>query len=475
MIEHFNDLTEEELVKFGKFVFSPYFNSQKNNVMLFEYLKDLHPDIKEDDISKKNLSINIYGEKELNDVKIRKLISEFSLLMEKFYTQTEVDNESLRNKILLLQSLRKRGLQKRFEMNYNAILKLMKKSFSKDESYYLNKISLVNEMFYFKFGDIRGELEKGIQEKSDNLDYYFAFTKLHAFNEMFHNEGTKNKNIFFKKNYFNEIIKQVDENKELISKNHPNLLIIYFVVMMFETMDDKYLNLLITYLKDKGNRFKKNNLKYYYHYITQYYIKKTNLGLIEYREKAFNFYKFMRKRKMFVIDNIITDFEFNNVVNTSLALKEYDWLDSFVEEYRKYLEPNFAKDAYNLAKAKLMFGRKDYKNIFRYLNNVDFKDANYYAHSKFLLGRVYFDMENINGAKYIVTNLRQYLRIKKSITTEQAETIRIFYYYLNGLIKIYESKAASKKSLKIIFTKELDNEKKLVPNKNWFYEKINAM
>lgn len=97
----------------------------------------------------------------MNDVKIRKLISEFSLLMEKFYTQIEVDNESLRNKILLLQSLRKRGLQKRFEMNYNATLKLMKKSFSKDESYYLNKISLVNEMFYFKFGDIRGEIEKG--------------------------------------------------------------------------------------------------------------------------------------------------------------------------------------------------------------------------------------------------------------------------------------------------------------------------
>ena len=84
-------------------------------------------------------------------------------------------------------------------------------------------------------------------------------------------------------------------------------------------------------------------------------------------------------------------------------------------------------------------------------------------------------MENINGAKYIVANLKQYLRIKKSITAEQADTIKIFYYYLNELVKIYESKAASKKSLKIILAKELDNEKRLIPNKNWFYEKINAM
>ena len=475
MLEYFKDLTEEELVKFEKFVCSPYFNSQKNNVRMFEYLKGLHPDIKKDDISKKSLSINIYGEKDVNDVKIRKLISEFSLLMEKFYTQIEVDNESLRNKILLLQSLRKRGLQKRFEMNYNSTFKLLKKSFSKDESYYLNKINLVNEMFYFKFGDIRGEIEKGIQEKSDNLDYYFAFTKLHAFNEMIHNEGTKNKNSFFKKNYFDEIIRQVEENKGIIAKYHPNLLIIYYVVMMFETMDDKFLNKLTDYLKNKGSKFHTNNLKYYYHYITQYYIKKTNLGQIQYREKAFEFYKYMREKKLFIIDNIITDFEFNNVVNISLALKEYDWLDCFVEEYKKYLDPSFAKDAYNLAKAKLMFGRKDYKNIFQYLNNVDFKDANYYAHSKFLLGRVYFDMGNINEAKYIVDNLKQYLRTKKEITSEQAETIKIFYYYLNELVKIIESDSESKKSLKIIFTKELNNEKKLVPNKNWFYEKINAV
>ena len=475
MLEYFKDLTEEELVKFEKFVYSPYFNNQKNNVRLFDYLKALYPDIEKADITKESLSVNIYEEKEVNDVKIRKLISEFSLLMEKFYTQQEIEDENIRNKILLLQSLRKRGLQKRFEMNYNSTSKLLKNIFSKDENYYLNKISLINEMFYFKFGDIRGELEKGIQEKSDNLDYYFAFSKLHAFNEMMHNEGTKNKNSFFKKKYWNEIIRQIEEDKEIIARNHPNLLIIYYVVMMFETMDDKYLNLLTAYLKDKGKKFKKNNLKYYYHYITQYFIKKTNLGQIEYREKTFNFYKYMRKEKLFVIDNIITDFEFNNVVNTSLALKEYNWLESFVEEYKKYLAPNFVKDAYNLAKAKLMFGRKDYKNIFQYLNNVDYKDANYYAHSKFLLGRVYFDMENINGAKYIVANLKQYLRKRKSITAEQADTIKIFYYYLNELVKIYESKTASKKSLKIILAKQLDNEKKLIPNKNWFYEKINAM
>ncbi|HMS32548.1 MAG TPA: hypothetical protein PKC91_00545 [Ignavibacteria bacterium] len=473
MLEYFKSLSEKELEKFEDFVFSPYFNKQRNNVKLFQYLKSLYPHIRNIDISKENLSVNVYGESKVNDVKIRKLISEFSILMERFFSQIEMEEDSIRNKILLLGALRKRGFQKRFEMNHRTISNILKKVYSKDESFYLNKINLVNEIFYFKFGDIRGELEIGLQEKSDNLDYFYAFTKLHCFNEMIHNEGVINKNKFFNKKNFNEIISLVENNKDEIYKNHPNLLIIYYVVNMFQTLDDKYLYGLIDFLKNKEKKFRKKNLKYYYHYLTQYFVKKTNMGHVEFRQKAFEMYKYMKERRLFVIDNIITDFEYNNVVNICLSLKEYDWVDSYIEEYKKYLDPNFASDAYNLAKAKLLFHRKEFDNIFTYLNKVEIRDANYYVHSKFLLGKVYFDMNNVNGVKYIIDNLRQYLRIKKSISEEQSDIIKKFIYYISELIKIKESIPSSKKSLKLILKKELDNEVKLVTNKDWFYEKIN--
>ena len=199
------------------------------------------------------------------------------------------------------------------------------------------------------------------------------------------------------------------------------------------------------------------------------------MGHVEFRQKAFEMYKYMRDRRLFVIDNIITDFEYNNVVNICLSLREYSWVDSFIEENKKYLDPNFANDAYNLAKAKLLFHTKDYNNIFQYLNKIELRDTNYYAHSKFLLGKVYFDMNNVNSVKYIVDNLRQYIRIKKSISDEQSDIIKIFNHYMMELIKIKESNTSSKKSLKLILKKELDNEVKLVSNKDWFYEKISKL
>jgi hypothetical protein len=54
-------------------------------------------------------------------------------------------------------------------------------------------------------------------------------------------------------------------------------------------------------------------------------------------------------------------------------------------------------------------------------------------------------------------------------------TIKLFNYYITELIKVFESKSAKKKSMKVILKKELDNEKKLVPNKDWFYESLSKI
>ncbi len=472
MIEHFNKFSEEELIKFEKFVCSPYFNTQKNLIKLYEYLISKYPRITKEDISKKNLSLIIYPGKKFSDVKIRKLISDFTILVEKFLTQLEIENTPVANRILLLSSLRKRGMRRRFEMNFRDVFNQQKKEFSKDNIYYRNQVNLQTEYYYFNFGNIRTDFANCLQEKSDNLDYYFIFNKLHNFHEMIHNEGIKNKNNFYDKRFLKEIVTAIEANREVIYKKHPNIFIIYNVLMMFDTLDDKYLYELLDYLKLNGKKFTKNSLSYYYQYASQYYIQKVNSGQINYRHDIFKIYEIMMDKNLFVIDNIITDLEFNSVVNISLAVKKYEWLANFIEKYKGYIDPDFAKDAYNLARSKLYFHTKEYEKIFQHLNEIELKDSTYYMNSKFLLAKVYFEMKNFVGLRYIVENLRQYIRIKETLGIEQNTLIRVFIKYITELTKLYESSSAERRSLKVIMKKELDNEKNLVPTLDWFYEKI---
>lgn len=475
MIEYIRNLTKEEFSYLELVVNSPYFTTNKNIVRLFNYLKKIYPDISEKDLSRENISSNVFMTKKVNNVNIRKLISEFSFFMEEFFVQLEVNGEKMHNKLLLLRSLRKRGLIKRYKKYYKETSKLLNKCFSKDEEYYINRINFINELIEHKFGDLREKFDYNKQLKSDTLDYYYSFAKLHTFNEMFHSDAGKDEKIHYDKKYYSEITEFVEKNKEEIYKHHPNLFIIYCVVRMFDSMDDRYLQELKDYLKIKGEKFRKDKRSYYYHYITQYYIQKINMGKVEYRKPVFEIYKIMSEGKLFLKDNIITHIEINNVANIALALKEIDWLENFLKSYEKHLDPVFAIDAFNLAKAKLLFYKKDTTNIFQYLNSVGVKDPNYYSHAKFLLGRIYFDLKNITSAKYIVDNLKQYLRVGKALTAEQKDTIRIYNHFLTDLIKVYESKSTNKNSMKVIFKKELDAEKKLVPNKDWFYDAVKKL
>jgi len=473
MIEHINNLKEDEIYQFEKFIISPYFNSNRNLIILFGYLKNKYPCITEEDITKEKLSMIVYEEDKVNDAKIRKLISDFSQVFEKFVMQNEFERNSISNKVLLLQGLRRRCLFKRFDCRFSELYESQRRKFSKDSEYYHNQINIENEVYYYDFSKYKLEYANCLQNKSDNIDFLFLFYKLHNFYEMIQNKINRGPSSQdFKMNFHADIISFVETNIQKIKKKHPNIFIIYSVLMMWNTNKDEYLVQIMNYLNLNGRKFTKENLSYYYNYIVSYYMHRINQGKIEFRKKVFELFKMMREKKLFLIDNMITDTEFNNVINVSLALNEFKWAAGFIEEYGKYLDASFRKDSYSMARAKLYFHQKDYENIFSFLKEIEFKDPVYYINSKFLLAKVYFETRNIDSSSYIAENLKQYTRDKKTLTTEQVKIIKTFATYLTHLIRIYESPVKKKKSLAVIMKKELENEKSFVPTKNWFYEKL---
>jgi len=475
MLETFKNLSEDEVYKFSKFVNSPYHSTNKQIIRLFDYLNSKYPVIKNSDISKAAISEFVFPDTNYNDGNVRKLISDFDRVYENFLIQTELDKETQRSKLLLLKSLRQRRITKRYESLFKEVNSFQEKEFSKDTEFYLNQIKLENENYYYNLDSFKTEYAKCLQSKSDNIDFNFIFSKLHTFHEMLNNQNSSNKILPFKKTFSNEIFDYIDKNKSVIISRHPNIYIIYLQIMMFSTLRDEYLKELLNFLKANENKFCETNLSYYYNYIVSYYLMKINSGDVKYRNDLFNTYKIMLEKDLFLIDNIITDMEFNGVVNNVLALNQYKWVDNFIETYKYYLEEVSSKDAYNLAKAKVYFYRKEYSKTFTFLNNVVYKTPQYYMNSKFLLAKVYFETKNIKEIYYLKENLKQYLRKKNILTNEQILVIKTFIIYISELVRIHEIISKNKESLKFIFKKQLDNEKKFVSNKSWFYEKIEEL
>lgn len=473
MILYLNELNVKEFFSFENFIHSPYFSRNRNVKLLFDYIKPFYPGINEDNISYESVSKYVFKEKAINKVKIRKLLSDFSKVVETFLLQMEMENDTDNNKYLLLKTLRKRGLTRQFNKELKSLLDSKKKSFSKDDNYYLADINIYDSIFYFNFSNFKLKFADILQSKSDSIDYLFVFLKLHIFNEMMENEDGRN--LKFNKRFYNEVITFVKENKNEIAENHPNIYIIYLVVLMNESDDDLYVEELKRYLRINEIKINKDKLKYYYHYIRAYYVLKINRGQTQYRDDLFSVIKLMRNKKLFIIDNIITDMEFNSVINTALSLKEYKWINGFVKEYKDFLHPDYAKDAYNLSVSKIMYHQKNYDGVYEYLNKVEFKDPFYYFNSKFLLARVYYDTKNFLGVKYIIDNLKQYSRVNKTLKPDQKNVIKVFNKYMDELVRISEVKSQKVNSMKEVLRKQIENEKMLVTNINWFFEKIDKL
>ncbi|MBS1550702.1 MAG: hypothetical protein JST15_01375 [Bacteroidetes bacterium] len=477
MIEYFKDLSKKEITNFKAFVNSPYHNSNRQVIRMFNYLRSKYPDIQEPDLDKAVIYKHLFPDKSYNDDYVRKLISDFTKVFENFLIQTEYETEVQLNNTMLLRSLRKRGIKKRFESILNDSLKLQKKQFSRNEMYYSNQINLENEYYHFNFDKFKFAFAKCLQSKSDNIDLNFIFQKLHVFNEMLNNEYNTGKTFPFKKTFLDDILGFIEENKKIIKASHPNMYIIYLQLMMFMYLKKDYMEEMKSYLMKNEKKFissGKSVLPYYYNYLVAFCLRKINIGETQYRNELFSLYDKMLSKDLFLIDKIINDYDFTSVVNNVLAINKYDWVETFIEKYKKFIEPAFAKDSYNLAKAKIYFYKKEFEKVFPYLNSIVYKNPNYYFNSKFLLVRVYLETGNIREAKYIIDNLKQYIREKYILTEEQITIIKTFNKYAIELIKICQCTDKDKKALTLIFRKELDNEKNFVPNKAWFYNMTEA-
>ncbi|MEZ4822093.1 MAG: hypothetical protein R2942_06565 [Ignavibacteria bacterium] len=201
MILFLNDLTVNEFFQFETFLYSPYFSRVRNIKLLFDYIKPFYPYIKPEHITYESISKNVLNEKTINKVKIRKLISDFSKLIETYLLQVEMESDKDHNKFLLLNALRKRGLTKRFNSELRTFLDSRGKSFSKDDNYYLNDVNVYDSIFYFNFSNFKLKFADILQAKSDSIDYLFLFLKLHIFNEMMENEAGRD--LKFNKKFFN--------------------------------------------------------------------------------------------------------------------------------------------------------------------------------------------------------------------------------------------------------------------------------
>ena len=240
MIEYLNSLTKRELNKLYKFLCSPYFNQYRILEKLFRYIQSKHPFLVKKDLNRKVLHKYLYAKTKFNDANIRKLQSLFTQLIDKYLIQTELEKNEFGNRSLLLKSLRAAKLTGRYSLKLKEAGSARKFSFYKDQDFYLDRILICDEHISSAVTSDEKVTRYKIL-KSQNVNYLFIYMNLVCyFQILFEKMNNDESAVMFDQSMFREVMNFTEKHRNVLSRDHPNIMILYFQIRMFLTYDDKY-------------------------------------------------------------------------------------------------------------------------------------------------------------------------------------------------------------------------------------------
>ena len=464
---------KQQLKELSSFVKSPYFNTNKALVSLFEYIRKQHPEFAAEKLEKKYVYKKIFGKTEFNDGFFRVLMSNLQNLAEEYLSLKGYQKETLLKKKFLLDQLMMLPDSKKLAE------KILKEGLKEADSIkpdgpddYLGKyhMSFYRKYLYStNFSASKDNMpSEHLYDEQKYLTFYFLLRMLA--DHFYHLNQSQIINYTPKLIFVDEIISFLDKNPEYLE---------------FPTLNMTYLRVLL---------LKNNNIEDLYKLKNAFYRSYKELGhkdcfniisiIINFCHK--NYYltediKFLEEKLeilKFGIDNGITSFDkddyfdnnrYNNLFSTLIEFDRIDEAESFINEYSTKLDPEEQNFWINYSMAELKSRRGKFDEALNHLSKIrNVKTVSYKLNLKSLQLRLYYDAGLIEQAISAADSFRHFIQKESLMNPIYNEQYRNFYsYYLKlpGLSSGKNANAANelKESLQPV---------KNVIHKKWLMERI---
>ncbi|MBN8570516.1 MAG: hypothetical protein J0M18_12885 [Ignavibacteria bacterium] len=468
-------ISKEEFERFGDFVRSPYFNKLPRLIKLFDYLNERYSEAEIESVTRESISLFMYPKEEFKNESIRKLLSDFARLLERFLAQEEFEKNEWDKKIYTLRGLRTRHYDDKFFKRLKEFKTGHKDSTQELDEFYETNTKLISEEYEYWFVSKFNEKNEVNQEKSNALDYEFIAKKLFLFQYMQSREYV-NKDLKFKYTFFAEIEIFILKHRSEIIANAPEIYRSYLCVLFLLKQGSEDVLKNIKQFISEQKYYKSKMWKPYWDYINSC-VYLTNKGKTDYYFDIFEYLKLLELNSLITNNNEMLHYYFKIAVESSLFCKEYHWLDDFIKKYENKIKAGFRKDIVALSYAKLFLATNDLGKSKEFANRVSFRDYLYYIGSKKILLRIAYEKEDFNAIISIIDTIRKYFYSHDEIPEVYRTGTEEFMEYISKLSKIKEKFLLDENVDYEInkFRKELEKENREVSFSDWLLEKSNQI
>lgn len=459
LLEIIQALDERDYKPLLKFVNSNN-KSEGQTTLLLKHILKSGSDFKSKKLTKEKTFKVVFPDKEYNDVLMRRCMSRLFQMCEDYVVSSRVLENKQRRKLELLTFYG----EKKLDRHFSNLLRNWKQGQLSD--------TIIDDLFFFREFLVEKEVsmhifrqqdrtaEPNLQQISNNLDAFYLIHKLKVCC------ASISYQTLSKKKYdlplLEELLVYLSKNE---SELHPLVQAYYYALMALKSQEGEvnfYKLKHILFAED--GRFNSNQMDLFSH-AQNYCIRQIHTGQQKYRTELLDLYKMGLTQEIIIEEGIVSPLDFKNIVTLGISLKDFDWVENFIEDYTPKLEEQFRESFYHYNLAKLYFSKKEFKKVVLQLHQVEHQEIFVALDVKVILLKTYYELEEFDALHSLIDSFRMFLSRKKNLTYHKIK-YQNFLKLLRHLIRLRFVKSEIE-----AFKEAVINEKEVI-GKAWFLEKV---
>jgi hypothetical protein len=411
LIEVLRSFEKKELREFKKWLHSPVHNQREDVRQLYAYLIDGKRLAKDHLIHKEKVFTFLYPDEVYDDAKMRQVSYFFMKEMESYLVFASSRADELEYKIRLARIYNERELKREFESNLTGLDKLLDNAQYIDSTYHrFNYQKNLEESRHLATQKRQIAFEK-MQEVSQKLDTYFLSEKLQTSLDMLTAQSIYKTEFDF--GILEDILKYIEEN-ELYEL--PSIGVYYFTFRSLEFKDEEgYYWKLKDLLMSNLDTFRVQKLKEFFVNLINYCVGKSNVGKKEFNRELFELYKTGIDKNIITHGGRISNGMFINIINNGSVLREFNWVENFIENFQSDIAVDERSGIVNLGLGILNFERKQYSEAKSFLEESNHKNILLNLLTRNFLLRTYYKLNKDTELDLLIESMGKYLMRKEIV------------------------------------------------------------
>jgi hypothetical protein len=444
LLELFTALSKTEQRELGKFVRSPVFNQRADVEQLYDYLYANYPFHNQQVIRRETVFGALFPGEAFDAAKMDYTMSFLFTAIKNYLVFKEQEADTTNEHIQLVKALRKRNLGRLFEKEYNVAAKMLGNQPFRDADFHFHNYRLHHERLSFDKQESRN-LTAVFQDFSNELTAFFVAKKLwQACSAVLH------KTVWQADMLEEDILEAILRHVERKDYSRTPAVNLYYHCYKALTADDSlpWFESLRELIRMNYTHFPAHEVVDLYLVAINYCIRRFNNGERVFLEQAFKLYREGLELGAFLENNLLSRFTYNNVVMAGLLLKEFDWVERFLHEYKGFIETKHRESTFHYNLAIFYYQKPDYDKAMELLQKADFDDLMHNLSARRMLLKIYFEKDEREALNSLIISFKIFIYRHKELGGNHRDSYLNLIKFVRRLLSLDRYDKAAVAALK---------------------------